>query len=256
MDYSDRRYDCLKRRDDPCTSANRRQQLDEWKRVKENCNVAILEEKRREDANWRTDGAFQVKCDCCTNDVNTQPHLSKEWQIMRSCPKYQFYGSRPLLPSDNQMDIKVKSIMDRPGPRDRCREGCPPNKYPSFGVLTHEGGVKMDSKFAREDKSIPYAQDWRRWRVDDHVELRPNYERHHTKLGLYTTAGPTWIRRGDASPWGQNSFSRNPFDREREAFPYRAPSSAGTSFLTKFQADATQSNSFANSANLEHIRLG
>jgi len=256
MDYSDRRYDCLKKREHPCTPANLRQRLDEWKEVKENCNVGILEEKRRENADWRTDKAYQVKCDSCTTSVNTQPNLSTDWEIMRSCPKYQFYESRPLLPSDDQMDIRVKSIMDRPGPENRCREGCPPNKFPSFGVVTHEKGVKMDSKYSREDKSIPYAQDWRRWRVGDHVGSRPNYERHHTKLGLYTTSGPTWIQRGDGSAWGQNSFNWNPFDREREVFPYTAPNAAKPSFITEFQADANQSNSFANSSNLEHIHLG
>jgi len=256
MDYSDRRYDCLKKRDHPCTPANTRRQLEEWKTVKQNCNVNILEEKRREDEKWRTENAFQVKCDCCTNAVNTQPSLSQDWEAMRSCPKYQFYGSRPLLPSDNQMELRVKSIVDRPGPRDRCREGCPPNKFPSFGVVTHEKGVKMDSKFSREDKSIPYAQDWPRWRVEDHVDSRPHYARHHTKIGLYTTAGPTWIRRGDGSPWGQNSFNWNPWAPEMEVFPYTAPSKDRPSFITKFQMDAQQSNSFANSRNLEHIHIG
>jgi len=261
MDYTDRRYDCLKSRNHPCTPANVRRQLEEWKTIKQNCNVNILEEKRREDEKWRTDQAFQVKCDCCATGVNTQPNLSADWEQMRSCPKYQFYGSRPLLPSDNQMDLRVKSIMDQPGPndqpKDRCREGCPPNKYPSMGVVTHENGVKMDPKFAREDKSIPYAEDWRRWRVEDHHSgWRPPFTQRHTKIGLYTTCGPTWVRRGDGGAWGQHSFDRNPFSPEMETFPFTAPNSDKISFINKFQVDANQSNSFANSRNLEHVHLG
>ena len=68
--------------------------------------------------------------------------------------------------------------------------------------------------------------------------------------------GPTWVRRGDGGAWGQHSFDRNPFSPEMETFPYTAPNSDKTSFINKFQVDANQSNSFANSTNLEHVHLG
>ena len=69
-------------------------------------------------------------------------------------------------------------------------------------------------------------------------------------------AAPTWIRRGDGSAWGQNSFNWNPWAPKMEVFPYTAPSNARPSFITRFQMDAQQSNSFANSRNLEHIHIG